>query len=88
MVREVDNLLSLHDFLYYNVSESLVLGYKITRLSLYSYITHLYKFCVIFIVLFSLLVAGLIHANHGGKIIEYLLQQLKNATSDVSFTSA
>ena len=41
-----------------------------------------------FIVLFSLLVAGLIHANHGGKIIEYLLQQLKNATSDVSFTSA
>ena len=37
---------------------------------------------------FSLLVAGLIHANHGGKIIEYLLQQLKNATSDVSFTSA
>lgn len=37
---------------------------------------------------FSLFVAGLIHANHGGKIIEYLLQQLKNATSDVSFTSA
>ena len=41
-----------------------------------------------FIVSFSLFVAGLIHANHGGKIIEYLLQQLKNATSDVSFTSA
>ena len=41
-----------------------------------------------FIVLFSLLVAGLIHANHGGKIIEYLLQQLKNASSDVSFSSA
>ena len=88
MVREVDNLLFLHDFLYYNVRESLVLGYKITRLSLYSYITHFNKFCVMFIVSFSLLVAGLIHANHGGKIIEYLLQQLKNATSDVSFTSA
>lgn len=41
-----------------------------------------------FIFSFSLFVAGLIHANHGGKIIEYLLQQLKNATSDVSFTSA
>ena len=41
-----------------------------------------------FIVSFPLFVAGLIHANHGGKIIEYLLQQLKNATSDVSFTSA
>ena len=62
-------------------------GYKITRLSLYSYITHFNKFCAMF-VSFSLLVAGLIHANHGGKIIEYLLQQLKNATSDVSFTSA
>ena len=27
---------------------------------------------------------GLIHANHGDKIIDYLLQQLKGATSDVS----
>ena len=36
---------------------------------------------------FSLPVAGLIHANHGGKIIDYLLQQLKNATSEVSCTS-
>ena len=88
MVREVDILLSLHDFLYCNIRESLVLGvYKITRLSLYSYITHFNKFCVMF-VSFSLFVSGLIHANHGGKIIEYLLQQLKNATSDVSFTSA
>ena len=26
---------------------------------------------------------GLIHANHGGKIIDYLMQQLKNATTDV-----
>ena len=33
------------------------------------------------------LVTGLIHANHGGKIIEYLLQQLKNATTDVRFYS-
>ena len=32
-------------------------------------------------------VTGLIHANHGGKIIEYLLQQLKNATTDVRFYS-
>ena len=29
------------------------------------------------------LFTGLIHANHGGKIIDYLLQQLKNATTDV-----
>ena len=28
---------------------------------------------------------GLIHANHGGKIIDYLTQQLKNATTDVRF---
>lgn len=27
---------------------------------------------------------GLIHANHGGDIIEYLLNQLKNASNDVS----
>ena len=27
---------------------------------------------------------GLIHANHGGKITDYLLQQLKEATTDVS----
>ena len=26
---------------------------------------------------------GLIHANHGEKIIDYILQQLKSATSDV-----
>ena len=25
------------------------------------------------------------HANHGHSIVEYLLQQLKGATSDVSF---
>ena len=37
--------------------------------------------------LFLDLVTGLIHANHGGKIIEYLLQQLKNATTDVRFYS-
>ena len=28
-------------------------------------------------------VVGLIHANHGGEIIEYLLSQLREATSDV-----
>lgn len=27
---------------------------------------------------------GLIHANHGGDIIDYLLNQLKNASNDVS----
>ena len=27
---------------------------------------------------------GLIHANHGGDIIDYLLSQLKNASNDVS----
>lgn len=26
---------------------------------------------------------GLIHANHGGDIIDYLLSQLKNASNDV-----
>lgn len=26
---------------------------------------------------------GLIHANHGGEIIDYLLSQLKNASNDV-----
>ncbi|RMX59460.1 hypothetical protein pdam_00015650, partial [Pocillopora damicornis] len=31
----------------------------------------------------GLFALGLIHANHGGKIIEYLLQQLKNATTDM-----
>ena len=31
------------------------------------------------------LLTGLIHANHGGKIIEYLIQQLKSATTDVRF---
>ena len=89
MVREVDNILFLHDnnFCITMSGNLKFLGNKITRLSLYSYITHFNKFCVMF-VSFSLLVAGLIHANHGGKIIEYLLQQLKNATSDVSFTSA
>lgn len=29
---------------------------------------------------------GLIHANHGGDIIDYLLSQLKNASNDVSAT--
>lgn len=28
---------------------------------------------------------GLIHANHGGDIIDYLLGQLKNAGNDASF---
>lgn len=28
---------------------------------------------------------GLIHANHGGDIIDYLLSQLKNASNDVRF---
>lgn len=27
---------------------------------------------------------GLIHANHGGDIIDYLLSQLKSASNDVS----
>lgn len=27
---------------------------------------------------------GLIHANHGGEITEYLLNQLKDASTDVS----
>lgn len=31
---------------------------------------------------------GLIHANHGGDIIDYLLSQLKNASNDVSFWNA
>lgn len=30
---------------------------------------------------------GLIHANHGGDIIDYLLGQLKNASNDVRFFS-
>ena len=30
---------------------------------------------------------GLIHANHGGTMIEYLLNQLKEATTDVSYQS-
>lgn len=30
---------------------------------------------------------GLIHANHGGDIIDYLLSQLKNASNDVSFVT-
>ena len=38
-------------------------------------------FCIIFCVFFFL--TGLIHANHGGKIIDYLIQQLKSATTDV-----
>ena len=33
------------------------------------------------------ILAGLIHANHEGKIIDYLLQQLKNATTDVRIDS-
>ena len=90
MVNEVDNLIIIITCLSVLQCQEIFSfwGIKITRLSLYSYITHLNKFCVMFIVSFSLFVAGLIHANHGGKIIEYLLQQLKNATSDVSFTSA
>ena len=32
----------------------------------------------------SLYALGLIHANHGANIIEYLLNQTKDATSDVS----
>jgi len=28
-------------------------------------------------------VTGLIHANHGGEMIDYLLSQLRDATSDV-----
>lgn len=28
---------------------------------------------------------GLIHANHGGDIIDYLLSQLKSASNDASF---
>ena len=31
-----------------------------------------------------LFLTGLIHANHGGKIIDYLLQQLDSASTDVS----
>lgn len=27
---------------------------------------------------------GLIHANHGGKMVDYLLKELKEASSDVS----
>ena len=42
---------------------------------------------MLFFLIFLDLVTGLIHANHGGKIIEYLLQQLKNATTDVRFYS-
>lgn len=30
---------------------------------------------------------GLIHANHGGDIIDYLLSQLKNASNDVSLVT-
>ena len=30
--------------------------------------------------------SGLIHANHGGNITDYLLNQVKDATSDVSLT--
>ena len=32
----------------------------------------------------SLYALGLIHANHGGKIIQYLYNQLKDATNEVS----
>jgi len=31
----------------------------------------------------ALCVVGLIHANHGGEMIDYLLSQLRDATSDV-----
>lgn len=31
-----------------------------------------------------LFIAGLIHANHGGEITDYLLNQLKDASTDVS----
>ena len=34
--------------------------------------------------MFQIYFAGLIHANHGHAIIEYLFQQLKGATTDVS----
>lgn len=30
------------------------------------------------------IVTGLIHANHGGEITDYLLNQLKDASTDVS----
>ena len=36
----------------------------------------------------SLYALGLIHANHGANIIEYLLSQTKDATSDVSIPTA
>lgn len=35
--------------------------------------------------LFTILFSGLIYANHGGKIIDYLLKQLRDASVDVSF---
>ena len=34
---------------------------------------------------FNLFFLGLIHANHGGEITDYLLNQLKDASTDVSF---
>jgi len=35
-------------------------------------------------VMFNLCVSGLIHANHGANMTDYLLNQVKEATSDVS----
>ena len=40
----------------------------------------MYSICLSFC-----LFAGLIHANHGGNITDYLLNQVKDATSDVSY---
>lgn len=39
-------------------------------------------FCFLY---YLILILGLIHANHGGEITDYLLNQLKDASTDVSF---
>lgn len=39
-------------------------------------------FCFLYCLI---LILGLIHANHGGEITDYLLNQLKDASTDVSF---
>lgn len=41
-----------------------------------------YPFCFLYCLI---LILGLIHANHGGEITDYLLNQLKDASTDVSF---
>lgn len=41
-----------------------------------------YYFCFLYCLI---LILGLIHANHGGEITDYLLNQLKDASTDVSF---